>query len=341
MTRVPYSPVARASAWRRPATNAATSIALILYTTGCLAGGGAASGETPLAIDAPGPVANDETLAAVARQFYESAADDYDMLVLWGSREMGPGHAFYLPVRNDVRGIGEELEVTSRAETFGSSTLQGVVWMGPDLLDAPESDGPGSLLDTLAHETAHRWGASIGFLDEGGEPSTALVGRPAHWSFLLDTGASPLGGNDWRAAGEDEWVATPVSETRFAPIDLYLMGLRAAADVPPLRLVTGPIDAKGHSVLPVSPLAPRVERELAIQAVVREVHIEQIVAFEGERSGGFGAHEIRQVFVHVTTRGEDVAAESLRRMQRAAAEWPDYFATATEGAGRIALSSPR
>jgi len=237
-------------------------------------------------------------LKGVSEAYYRLHGDSVDMLVVWGAREFAPQHAFYLPVKNDVSGIGYQHvgeEFFDDSESFGSSgRLQGVIWMGTKWMDGDQkSSGPDDPLGILAQETAHRWGATVRFLPPAAKsPSDALSGTPFHWSFLLDTGGSPLGGNRWTDIGGGFFRADPVEAVSFSPIDMYLMGLLPADRVPPLRLL---VDVEGR----LSALGERVSRPLRVRADAIEVSIGQIIAAEGPRNSGFGASGLRQAWIAV------------------------------------------
>ena len=96
------------------------------------------------------------------------------------------------------------------------------------------------VLDVLAHEIWHRWGAFIHLQDESGADSDVLLGKDgAHWSYLLDTQGSVGYGAKWRENGDGSFDAVTTGKF-FSPLDLYLMGFNDSAEVPPFFLIDNP-----------------------------------------------------------------------------------------------------
>jgi len=290
--------------------------------------------------------ANRELLVKVANEFYRTHPDRYDMLVLWGAPEFSPGSSFYLPVRNDVPGIGYEHlgpDSFDAGGDYGSTRLEGIIWLGPDWIhDAEGIGGPRSVLGILAHETGHRWGCLVHFEDPKAGPSDALLGDGLHWSFYLETGADPMGGNQWRSLDGSLYQAQPVDRAAFCPLNLYLMGLLPAESVPPLKLLVNVRDENDGPVGGISPYTRRVSSPLTVKADMKEISVDQIMATEGRRDPnvGFSAKRIRQAWVYVyrdftssSSFGEIKALEALQH------RWDTFFSEATGGLSTMDSSS--
>jgi hypothetical protein len=282
--------------------------------------------------------ANRDFLIAVAKEFYSSHPDDYDMLVIWGAEEFGPGHSFYLPVKNDVPGIGYGhvgSEFFDDSTEFGSQRLQGIVWMGPDwITNADLASGPRSVLGILAQETGHRWAASLYFKDPTTDSdSRALLEDSYHWNFYLNTGSSPIGGNKWEPMGDSLYSAAPVDDVAFSQLDLYCMGLVAAEEVDPVQLLLNPQSRNDLVSVNNSKVYSRTTQPIVVEADVQEVMIEQIMEVEGERDPdvGFNAGTIRQAWIYVH---RDLSISSYTRiidLEELRDRWGDYFSEATGG----------
>jgi hypothetical protein len=295
----------------------------------------------PAVIFAGSAVADRALLVDVARRFYARHADAYDMLVIWAGPEFGPGHSFYLPVRNDTAGLGYQhfgREFFDDSAGFGSSRLQGVIWMGPTWRDDTGPQDASSTLGTLAHETAHRWAASVHFLN-GGKPSSALLSGTAHWSFFLQTDGSPLGGNNWRGLGESHFRATPVSEVVFSELELYLMGLMAPEEVQPVLLLRNPRTADGRADTRFRPDSARIAAETIVIADAAYVELSQIIAVEGLRDPGtrFSAGNIQQAWIYVAKEGGQIHQGDLQMLGSLGQRWPAFFHAATHGLGSVEL----
>lgn len=299
-------------------------------------------------LDAAGAIADEAALVALSQRFYGRFPDQFDMVVFFGTREMVPGYSFYLPVQNDTPGLGYEID---GSEFFDDSTLmgsggrlQGVIWMGPDWIGSPDAEGPDSVLGVLAHETGHRFGAMLHYDAGGKSPATDLVGDPYHWSFFLDSGGSPLRGNDWVRVSEGVYEARPPARLTYSPLDRYLMGLLSAEDVGPITLLTQPRTMSGGSDDRFQPWSEAVRATTRVLAVPKTVTLDQIVAVHGPRHPGVGfdARTIRQVWVLVCP--QDAAQEEpsslVERLERLAPLWEAYFERATGTLGKVTVEYP-
>ena len=283
-------------------------------------------------------VADRDLLIEVAKEFYKTHPDQYDMLVMWSARELAPGHSFYFPVKNDVPGIGYRHggpEFFDNSTDFSSQNLQGIVWMGPDwITNADNGSGPRSVLGILAQETGHRWGATIYFKDPDlAADSSALLEDSCHWNTYLTTGASPLGGNDWKWLGGSLYQASPVDYVKFCHLDLYAMGLLPAQEVNPVQLLVNtrlPADGAGGGI---SKSLSRFSAPFTVEADIKEISIEEIIAAEGTRDpdAGFNAATIRQAWIYVYERPNLLFWTDLHKLKKLQIAWDDFFSQATDG----------
>lgn len=166
--------------------------------------------------------------APIAREFYRYFADEYDFLNIVSTISLRDSRDFHLTVQNDVRGIG--LEVMDRASQWGSAgRLLGVNFHGQQL-------------GALYHEIAHQWGVHL-------ERALELEDRnTAHWGTVDFKGY--LGGTELADNGDGTFeVLQPrfSNPTRFAPLELYLMGVLPADEVPAVKVLRG-VDDRTLSV---------------------------------------------------------------------------------------------
>lgn len=187
--------------------------------------------------------------------------------------------AFYMPMENDVTGIGYANQ--GGAETFDddpTNSLEGLMWLnGVQILSTDLFIGI-----LWGQEFGHRWGSFVHFMD-GPNRSTALLGRDeAHWSYYLDTDWSWFEGNDWIQNADTTWTTatdTFDASTHYSPLDLYLMGLVGTADVPSFTLLTGPSGGPGADAAP----AAWQGQPVTVTAQPRTVTIQDVIAAEGPR----------------------------------------------------------
>lgn len=278
-----------------------------------------------------------QLLQEAARSFYATHEDAYDMLVVWPSRSL-PGSAYYLPVANDILGIGygrvdPDGETFDRAADFASARVQGIVRMGSAWPVMRAQGGHDSIIGVLSQETGHRWGASVHYLGDDGLERSSLVGAGGvHWSFFVASGNSPLGGNDWISIGDGRYRATP-GPLAYAPLDLYLMGLVPASEVPPIQLL---VEVEGCPIEQCAMWGPTTT-ELEFAAGVESITIDQVVAVEGPRvpSAADAPKQLRQAWLYVHTDVEDPDLEAIEYLEQVRVTWEQRFATATGGRGSI------
>lgn len=289
-------------------------------------------------IESQREVADSDLLTEVAKEFYKHHPDQYDMLVLWSAKEFAPGHSFYWPVKNDVPGICYEHggpEFFDNSADFGSRNLQGIVWMGPDwITNTDKGLGPRSVLGILAQETGHRWAATVHFIDHNLDTdSSALLEDFYHWNFYLNTGASPMGGNQWESQGGSLYQALPVDHVKYCRLDLYLMGLLPAEEVDPLGLLVNVRNQNDLSDTGPSKVYSRTTEPVTVEADVMEVSIEQIIEAEGKREPdvGFNAATIRQAWIYVYRDLNLSSYSELQNLEELQNQWGDYFNNATDG----------
>lgn len=323
---------------KRSAQSMFLAVVIAASIIGC--GGSSYDGGTSNISTVPSALeyANRDFLVAVAKEFYRDHSDDYDMLVFWGSEELGPGNSFYLPVKNDVPGIGYGHvgeEFFDDSAEFGSQRLQGIIWMGPDWITNEETGGgPRSNLGILAHETGHRWAATLYFRDPTtGDESKALLEDSYHWNFYLNTGYSPIGGNRWEPMGDSLYSAAPVDEVMFSQLDLYCMGLIGADEVEPLELLINTQSRNDLVSSDASKVYSRTTQPIAVEADIKEITIEQIIEVEGERVPhvGFNAQGIRQAWIYVHKGSSSFSYNRIMDIEGMRSEWGDYFSEATGG----------
>jgi hypothetical protein len=142
-------------------------------------------------------------------------------------------------------------------------------------------------------ELSHNWGPAV---KVPGTKPNELIGSQAHWSFWMDATGSPAGGNDWMDNGDGTFTVVPhvLSELKYSMLDLYLMGLASASDVPPFGVLENPIPpsdikdpftgvAYGASSFPWYSTMP-----FTVQATRRNLTINDIIAANGTRSPAVG-----------------------------------------------------
>jgi hypothetical protein len=288
----------------------------------------------------PGALGEDLLAEAVQQVLAEAGLDPRIAIVLTSAR-LTCGALFYLPIANDVRGIGYQHDVGREVfDDSPDSALEGIAFLNdwPYWRERPEE-----FATAFLHEVGHRWGARVHARIEG-EDSDELLGRQLkHWAYFVDTAGSPLEGNRFRALGGDRYEAsTPLGTGAFSPLDLYLMGVLPAADVAPFGLLrAGALalrDCKDLALNAASP--PQFCEPLELIGERIEVSLDDILAVEGPRDPAptETPRELDVAVVVLSSNAEaPLQARDCNELSTALDEHLDAFARAT--GARIALKN--
>ncbi len=161
--------------------------------------------------------------------------------------------------------------------------------------------------------------------------STALLGKDGtHWSFLLNSYASVLYGNDWTDNGNGTFTSTGGGKY-YSGLDLYLIGMIDKAQVKPMLLIDNPlIDA---TKLP--------EVGTTISGTSRNITIGDIIAAEGERSPNASTSQktFRTAFILLTRQGT-FTTDVLPGIETIRNAWAGRFTQLTNGKGTIMDVTP-
>jgi len=183
----------------------------------------------------------------------------------------------------------------------------------------------------LGHEVGHRWSAYVAAKING---KTISLGAWPHWApglqarvafpYSLPTEASTLGGGVWQDNLDGTY--TQLRDGYFVPaagysyLDLYLMGLISAAEVPDFFILNNlarvSTDTNGHPIF-------RAERT--------KVTIQDMIAAEGPRSPDVD-HSQRRFnigVVAVVEHGQSPSHELIERANGIRQEWIEYWETTT------------
>src|SRR6185295_4147296 len=294
-------------------------------TLGTVPGGSGAIGERFSS-------SQDLDFVGLTQKFYATHGDDFDQLVLFtNTKTTRQGtFAFEFTVANEISGIGIDIYDSSR--DFGSrGRLRSVVDMDT-LQRFPEDPrqrflGENNTLSLMGQECGHRWLAFLEFRD-GATNSTALLGRDeAHWSFFFDSDASHMEGNDIEDLGNGVF-RTVGAVSRYSALDQYVMGLRAASEVPAMFLVAQVTSGQSAED------APRIGVE--IRGTRKDVRIADIVAASGTRrpDAASAPKTFRQAFIYLVAQTRETSAD-LSKLEGIRAAWETFFRDSTDRRGTM------
>ena len=206
---------------------------------------------------------NPSALRKVTRQYYEFFRDDAEILIVTSPSPALGGVT--LRVFNDVEGVGIG-PIDRRCEFGAESTLSQIITLyGRNELT----------IRTVIHEIAHRWANGL-------EGDIALAS--GHWGFSDVHGQ--LGG--WRSGtletlggGLFRGVVAPngfsLTSLQYAPLELYLMGLLPAGQVPDVTVAVDPVIASID-----------FDTTTFRATELRTIGIGDIIQVNGERNPPFG-----------------------------------------------------
>lgn len=282
-------------------------------------------------------------LVAAARRFYEAHDDAYDYLAFFNASGVQPGAgvlAFETTVRTSRLGIGDTPVDIGRQ--YGSpNRLQAVLNMGPvsNYPANPNSAHPlrfstgDTGLTVFAHEIGHLFLAFSSIRDPANPAARPMLGRQLfHWNFRFNSEASILEGNRIRDDGPNARprFTTTATVEGWAPLDQYLMGLRAPEDVPPTFLVEN-----ASTTL----IDPRVG--VSFNGDRRDIRVDDLIAVDGRRIPDHTVEQrrFRLAMILIVPEGATASSNDLALLERYRAElesaWPRY--SVNRGAMEVSL----
>jgi uncharacterized protein (TIGR03437 family) len=251
--------------------------------------------------------------------------------------DLGDAFAFYLPIRNDEQGIGQTVFDNDPDGTLGSFKIQGELNLG-NIVDAYPDLPTTRFLDSnhtysvIAQEQGHRWLADIAY---PGAPLLLLGRDNEHWSFFFNTESnvssaaarrsSSMEGNVWRNNGDGSFTSTGLIDG-YSRLDQYIMGLRAAGDVPDSFALVNLTNTAGAT------RATGPTPNVTITGQAFPVTIGAILSANGARLPGVASAQenFRTALVLLTQPGAQPAQKTLDKITRLRLGWESYFAQATD-----------
>jgi len=185
-------------------------------------------------------------------------------------------------------------------------------------------------MSQIGHEMGHRWAAFVSAKVNG---ETIPLG-PVHWArglqapvafpYQRPTEASAMGGGVWQDNFDGTYTQLDddyyVPATGYSYLDLYLMGLISAAEVPDFfmlkNLVPAGKDANGHPIFK----AERIK-----------VTIQDVIAVEGPRvpDVDHSQRKFNTGIVLVVEHGHAPSPDLLERANAIGKQWVGYWETTT------------
>jgi hypothetical protein len=288
-------------------------------------------------------------LPLLMQALYKQIPDQFDFVTLFSNFELTPvpgAQAFTIVTQNDVQGIGDPSgsgkSIFRDNKKYGSAkSLQAITYFGnlheyPANPNDPLPDTSTSLMQMLAHETAHRWLAYIKVLRDG-QRTNALLGRDnVHWSFFFNSSGSFLEGNQIVQRSSNSFV-TSIPFTGYSNLDLYLMGLIPADQVTDTYYVDAPSQfSPSYTFSPQS--GP--EANVRFRGTTVPVRIADVIAANGERKPDAisSKKDFRNLFVLITKKETPATEAETNYLDMVRAAWEPFFHKATGEKATITTS---
>lgn len=224
------------------------------------------------------------TWTPILHSVHSLHGDHFDMVMVltqWYERHSG---AYYLPLANDIQGLGYQNQTGRDIFDDSDGNLDGLIFMNDYRTYLGRNQTLGRI--TFLQEIGHRWGTFV-HVDKEGVPPNILLGRDqAHWSYFADSGNSALEGNDWDAQDNLFTSNTSAPALAYGDVDLYLMGLIPPEEVDPFFVIQNPdtrnlTDDYGLPLRPESP--PAFSAPVTLPGERLDLTIQDIIAAEGPR----------------------------------------------------------
>lgn len=293
----------------------------------------------------------------VLAKYDEAGQPRPEVLSVWTTFPMtGNDIATYImPLVNDVKGIGMDAEYGGDG-TFDKK-VGGVravlLHNNVNVLDkrakqsgAPSAEGFAEYLFLL--ELSHVWGPAARLpAKDPAVPIDALIGFTYHWSFFMDAGGSPAGGNRWKDNGDGTFTTLPQKpgEVAFSMLDLYLMGLATKEEVGSFGVLASPVvqgspkDPFGGGAITATTFPWFSDPPVTVKATRVAYTVDDVIQANGPRVPDAAAAPKKLTFgmALVTEPGAapEKVAEYKKAMDRVAGALPGAYARATRGRGTL------
>jgi hypothetical protein len=283
-----------------------------------------------------------QTWQEILRLVASTYGDNFDLAMGMTEWQENFG-AYYLPLANDIRGIG--YQHLSGAQIFDQTgtQLQGLIAMNSyRTYLGRQGEVYGRIV--FLQEIGHRWGAFVWYGNGPGNGRDMLGRDESHWSYFMDSGNSALEGNSWRANSNGSFsTETNAFEVSFSELDAYLIGVVPKNEVDPWFIirdvnVRGQRDDFGQTLNAASP--PAYSGRVTVDGTRHNVTIDDVVTAENDRSPGSVQAQDQWRIATVLVIGNDSSfnESDLTTVERMLDYWESLFETGTRGLGDLVFT---
>ncbi len=274
-------------------------------------------------IDWSNPRNLQSALFSIIEAYYQThPGSNPDFLSVLTTFNVESPQAFYMPVSNDVRGIGYQHSM--RRETFDSApglSVNGLIFLNSFRNYLGRMEPLGRFI--FNQELGHRWSAFVHY-QSGRSTSSSMLGRDcSHWSFFLDSGNSAMEGNKWADNGDGTFsTRNSFFNFGYSQLDRYLMGFAPAEAVEPFFLVSdaGQWDcAQPYRNGDYNPgwyppiFGGAGQEQVRVRGRRVDITIDDIVAAEGQRQPSYenAPKSFSMVFILAVRQNDQVSEQTL------------------------------
>ncbi|MEI9812709.1 MAG: hypothetical protein WDO18_08550 [Acidobacteriota bacterium] len=287
-------------------------------------------------------------MLAAAQRFYQTHDDAYDYLVFYNALGVPASQgvvAYELTARSQGTGFGDP--PIDYGTDYGSRReLKAVLNLGPTTQYPADPFGivssRGTIGDTpvsiLSHESGHLWLALTSVPSPTNAFYPPMLGTGlAHWAFPFNSDASYLEGNRIEDLGAtaNPRFRTVATVEHYSALDQYLMGLRAAQDVPPTFAVLDSGQA--------NPRAP--QKGVSFNGTRLDIPVVDVIQASGRRTpdATVSQRTFRMAFVMIVPEDADLSAGSsssnaIAQVDAYRKAFETTFVTATDGRAKMITS---
>lgn len=294
----------------------------------------------------------------IMKAYEATGAERPDVISVWSAftADQSDLSTLFFPAGNDVAGIGLDSVYGDDGTFYTEFAPTKAMLLHNNIYALPKrAEFQHAPVENFADylfllELSHLWGPAlrIPVADGGTTSENALIGFRFHWSFWMDAGGSPAGGNRWKDNGQGTFTAITAkpSDLTYSMLDLYMMGLADPSEVPPFGIlenavspanITDPFTSKalGAASFPYWDDT----KVLTVTASRRTITIEDIITANGPRTPAQKdwSHRLTLGIVLMLPKGatDDDAVKAQAAMDPIAARLAPAFERATLGRGHL------
>ena len=278
----------------------------------------------------------------VLRTVYTLYPDRFDMVMALTEWQEQSAFAYYLPLANNVTGIGYQHLTGRQVFNQTGSNLDGLIFMNDYRLYLGRNAVFGRVV--FLQEIGHRWGA-FPFYANSPTNGRDMLGRDdSHWSYFMHSANSALEGNSWRDNGNGSFTTeTNAFGLTSSPLDRHLMGFLPPNEVEDWFLILDP-DVRGQrddfGRLLNAASGPAFQGRATVNGGRHNITIDDVMRSEGARNPSFAnSQKVWNVAtVLILNQGSSWDASKHATAEALIDSWEEMFEEEVGGAADLIMT---